>query len=295
MAAPSETRPDIASWIARLRTRGQRDRSGLFVVEGVGAFLHACDAAEVVGVAHSDVLLRASTAQRAVRRARQAGVPVERMSPEAFRALSCTQRASGVAAVVRQRWVPIEAVDPARGTCVLALERLRSPGNLGTILRTAEAAGVRTVVLLDPATDPHDPAVVRASMGALLRLELVRALPGELASWARAAGARCIGTSPRAALDHTRLPLDRPPVVLVGEERSGLAPDAERACEQVVRIPNLGRCDSLNVAVATGVVLFDLVRRAGEDPRPRDAVRLLPRALPRAVALSRASARESGG
>ncbi|MGE0706407.1 MAG: TrmH family RNA methyltransferase [Planctomycetota bacterium] len=266
---PAEPREDLAAWLRELATRGARDRAGLAVVEGIAPFLQACAAGErLEAIAWSEVLLRSSTAQKLVRLQRRAGVPTRHLRPEAFRALSRAVRASGVAAVVRQRWRPLEAVDPRAGSYAdaplwLALERVRSDGNLGTLLRTAEAVGAAGLICVGEAVDPYSLAAIRSSMGALFHLTRVRASHEALAGWLRRHGALAIAATPHGERLYCEQPLRAPVVLFLGEERRGLTPEAFACCEARVRLPVLGRGDSLNVAIAGGVLLYDLLRRLG--------------------------------
>jgi len=148
----------------------------------------------------------------------------------------------------------------------VALDGVQYPGNLGTVLRTAEAVGAEGIVLLDRTADPYDPLAVRASLGALFALPLARADFADLVDWARQHGARLVGTSPRAAIDYRAARYARPLVLVLGGERSGLAPARLDACDEVVRIPMSGRGDSLNLAVAAGLLLYEAYRAGGSDP-----------------------------
>lgn len=259
--------PELLGLVRRLQDRRAREHSGLVHVEGLAGVLRAHAAgAQFEAVLHDPVLLQSPAGQRFVRRLRAGGVPTIRVQPEVFRSASFTARASGLAAVVRQRWSSLAAADPRRGTCWLVLERVRSPGNLGTLLRTAEAAGAGGVIFLGGACDPHHPVAVRASMGALFGLSLVRARHEELGAWSAQHGLTLLATSPGAAQVHTEAPLDPPLGLLVGDERAGLSPRALELCARAVRIPVLGLGDSLNVAVAAGVVLYEVLRRRGAAP-----------------------------
>lgn len=252
----------LVALIQRLQHRWERDRSGLLHVEGIAGVLRAHAAGvPFEAVLHDPVLIRSPAAEKFVRKLRKSGVPTWRVPPETFRAASFTTRASGLAAVVRQRWTPLDQVDPGRGTCWLVLERIRSPGNLGTILRTAEAAGAGGAIFLDTRCDPHHPLAVRSSMGGVFGLELSRATPDGLARWAAARGVQLVATSPSARELHTEARLAPPVALLVGDEREGLSERARAICGSDVRIPVLGRGDSLNVAVAAGVVLYEVLRR----------------------------------
>src|SRR4029453_16108161 len=117
---------------------------------------------------------------------------------EVFQRLSRLEEPQWVGVVIRQRWTPLDAVVPERGLCWVALESIRSPGNLGTILRTCEAVGAAGLIALGMGVDPFDPSPVRASMGSIFTTMLVRANASELTLWATRAGAQLVATSPKA-------------------------------------------------------------------------------------------------
>ena len=255
-------RREWLGWIRNLGRRPERERSGLHFVEGVRSVLHARDAGiEFHTVVLSEVLLTNSFAAKRVRQMKRAGIRVERVTPEEFRSISVTERASGVAAVLKQHWTPIGEADSRRGLCWVAVGLVRSQGNLGTMIRTAEAVGAAGLIVLSRETDPYDPAVVRASMGGVFPLLFVRATVREFAAWTRAATCRVVGTSPAATTSYTEVPVESPLVVMFGEERSGLTDEERAACTHLARIPIVGRADSLNVGVAAGVVLYEILRR----------------------------------
>lgn len=149
----------------------------------------------------------------------------------------------------------------------VALDAVQDPGNLGTIIRTSDAAGGHGVVLTGQATDPYDPASVRASMGSLFAQRLARGTFAELMSWAKAQELTVVGTSGAAAKAYDdkscASTYKKPLVLLMGSEREGLSAEQQAACDLVVKIPMVGRCDSLNLAVATGIMLYEIRRRRG--------------------------------
>jgi len=257
-----DARSDLLARIIALRERGERERTGLLCVEGLRGVLRLLDAGRPVEtLVYSEVLCWHASAQKRVRLARRAGIPVARVTPEEFRSVSTTPRASGLAAIARQHWTPLERVDPRRGLCWIAVRFLRSRGNFGTLLRTAEAVGAGGVVCLGGAADPFDPSVVRASMGGVFGLEFARATLDAFAAWTRGRGCRVVGTSPTAAVAYTDVPVEPPLVILFGEERAGLTAGELAVCTHAARIPIAGRADSLNVGVAAGVILYDVLRR----------------------------------
>ena len=263
--APSR---DAAAHLARLRSlrasRVQRDRLKRFAVEGVRQFIQACDAGfDVDTLFVSPVLLQHGTARQLVRRLAADGVRGVVLTPEQFRTVSTAVHASGIAAIVRQRWTPLEdapATGPGAGW--LVIDALRSAGNLGTILRTAEATRVSGVIFASDAVDPYDPAVVRPSMGGVFHVPLIRTTPRQLGYWLAARRVDLVGLSPHAPRPWTDLPpAPGGHAIALGDERTGLSPAIQRLCDTHVRLPMPGRADSLNVAVAAGVMMYELVRR----------------------------------
>lgn len=285
---PTDNSPaSVPHTLARVRSlqrhRGSREASQTFWIEGVRQFIQAAEAGFTFDtIVHSKVLLTNGWARKWIGRLSAAGARRVGVTPEDFRGVSLTERASGVGAIVRQRWTPLDRADAARGLCWLVLENVRSPGNLGTVLRTAEATGVGGVVFLDRACDPYNVHVVRASMGGIFHLQLVRTSHGHLRRWADGRGARFLALTPHGEdlwasvssaaevnAPSTLAPASSPPAspasapvaLLIGEERKGLSPRAIAMSDEKVRLPMVGRADSLNIGVAAGVMMYELVRR----------------------------------
>jgi RNA methyltransferase, TrmH family len=245
--------------VAALRTRRARDETGRYFAEGVRFLVAAVDAAAPIeATVVVPALLKSAIGQLLVRRLRQRGIPELRVDRETFARLSSARDPQGVGVVLRQHLDPLRRVPMEHGACWLALESVQSPGNLGTLMRTSEAAGGSGVIALGPSVDPFDPNTVRATMGALFTRRLARASPTELSAWARAQGAIVIGASGDASTDYRAVRYDRPVVLVLGGERRGLSPHARGACDAVVRIPMAGRTDSLNLAVAGSILLYEV-------------------------------------
>lgn len=265
--------------IRKLRSRKEREASGLFFVEGIRAVGEAVQlGAAIETLVVAPELLRSAFGRDLVAGREAAGVPVLRLSAEAFAAISGKDGPQGLAAVVRQQWEELpEGAAPGAGhgghvpPLWIAVEAVQDPGNLGSILRTGDAVGTAGAILLGPATDPHDPACVRASMGAVFSQRLVRGDVDRFRAWARRHGLAVVGATGDAEHDYRAIdaPYRGPLVVLMGSEREGLSPAAREACDHRVRVPMTGRCDSLNLAVATAVVLYEvLARRQGRPAWP---------------------------
>jgi RNA methyltransferase, TrmH family len=251
--------------LARVRSlfrRTVRDSQGLFWIEGIRHFIQAYDARfSFDTVIYSPILLKSSLAEMLIRRLGAESVDRVRIRPEQFRPISKAERASGIGAIVRQQWTPIEHADAARGLCWIVIEDLRSPGNMGTILRTAEAVGAAGVIFIGTLCDPFDPAVLRASMGGLFHLSLVRTTRQGLQTWIQANDVQLVGLSPEAQRLWTDFPASGAIALAVGEERAGLSPELRGMCQTTVRLPMTGRADSLNAGVSAGVMMYELMRR----------------------------------
>lgn len=255
MLSGSRPAPGIEEFLD-LRRRDHRDLTGRYVIEGA-RFVHAAIRTRTAidgAVVCPDLL--GSGSRCAVDALRGRGVPVRQIARPEFEAISMAGEASGVAAIVQRHWTPLRRPMACETPVWLALGHIRSPGNLGTLLRTAAAAGVRGVILMDDATDPFHPVTVRASMGAVMSVSLSRMTPAHLAAWKRRTGTVVVGSSSSAPCDFHRLPRRRPLAIVVGCERRGMSRAQRRICDLTVSIPMAAGVDSLNVAVAAGVLLF---------------------------------------
>jgi TrmH family RNA methyltransferase len=248
--------------IRALRRRKERERAGLFYVEGIRLVGEAADVpAEVEICVVAPELLTSEFGWKTADRLVDNGATRLEVSADVFRSLSFKEGPQGIAAVVRQRWTDLEDVEPGDELCWVALDAAQDPGNMGSILRTSDAVGAAGAILIGDATDPYDPGAVRASMGAIISQRLVRARWQELADWKRRHGVHVVGTSDSAQLDYQAAQYPRPLVLLLGSEREGLEPEGVGLCDSTVRIPMVGRSDSLNLAVAAGVMLFEIFRQ----------------------------------
>ena len=250
-----------------LHARAERDRSGLFLIEGIRLLAQA-----VQHRARFDTLLVAPTllhhtfAKKLVRQIQRTGIPFHEITPEVLHSVAQADNPQGVVAVVRQDWAVLDQADPQTGLCWLAVTQVQSGGNLGTLIRTCEAVGAAGVILLSGSPDPFDPACVRASMGSLFALQYVRASVNEFVRWKERGNGVLVGTSPAAELDYQDTTYRRPTILFMGWERQGLSVEEQGLCDLMVRIPMAGRCDSLNLAVASSVMLYELFNQQRRAP-----------------------------
>ncbi len=217
----------------------------------------AADSGAIERIAYSKVLLRSPAGQRLVRQLRGGGVPETRLSPEQFRSMSTAPRASGLAALVRPTW---RSLDQLRPGALIVVRNLRSNGNLGTLIRSAEALGAGGIVCVGPSVDPWAPDVIRASMGGVFGLPIVRTSAPKFVQWARAMGVSLLAATAEGTIALGRDPLPRRVGILLGDERKGIPAEDRAWCDGSVRIPMVGAADSLNVAQAGTVLLYEASR-----------------------------------
>ena len=196
----------VLASVRELSERSVRDRKQCFWIEGIRHFVQACDARmQFEAIVESPVLNPSRLAEMLARRLAATGVPRFKVSPEQFRSV-CSGRASGIGGIVRQNWTDpgaLRLAEPEQSSHSrrdwLIILRIRSPGNLGTIMRTAEAVGMRGIVFVGNAADPFDPVALRASMGGLFHLTLMRMGLSEFRNWVRQHAIVLVGLSPEAA------------------------------------------------------------------------------------------------
>jgi RNA methyltransferase, TrmH family len=253
----------IAKRLRRLADVRHRRRDGAFVVEGIGPVWQAVDAgAAIEQLVVAPDLLGDSPAEAMVAEQEARGVRVVRLTSELFTRLSDRDGPSGLAAIVGADVRGLRDLTVPAAGFVVAVHEAANPGNVGTIVRTAEAFGAAGLVLSGSGADPYAPQAVKASMGSLFHLPMAHAERlDDVIAWAGANGIATMTTSARAdaTLDEVTL---RPPVaIMLGPERTGLS-DADLARgDHVVRIPMVGHATSLNLAVAAGILIHEVRRR----------------------------------
>lgn len=231
-------------------------------MDGARPFIAAYDAGwKFESIVLSEKLLKVPLAEMIARRLAASGVPIERVSPEDFRSVCQSARASGIGAIVSQRWSTLDQAKQHPGQGWLVIESIQAPGNLGTILRTAAAAGLRGCLFLSTTVDPFATDVLRATMGALFSLAFVRCSVAELDAWSRRESITLVGLTPEAKRLWTEMPTNSEIAIVVGNERTGLTDQMREILHTSVGIPMANKIDSINVAVAAGLAMFELVRQ----------------------------------
>jgi TrmH family RNA methyltransferase len=246
----------VRAW-RRLRRPDVARRSSQVYVEGLRAVLQALESSHRARALLVCPELARPKAVRLLERRVDGALPVYHLSREAFASLSDRDGPSGVAAIMELRVGRLLELGMGRDDVVVALWRVENPGNLGTIMRTADSFGTRAVALVDRCTNPYSPVAAKASMGALFHTPLVTCRDlSELRAWCDRRGAALVGTSARGAVQATGWEPRRPLVLLFGREGGGLSPEAVALCDYTVCIPMQGVNTSLNLATAVGILAY---------------------------------------
>ncbi len=246
-----------------LADRRHRRRESAFVVQGIQPVWQAVEAgADVEVLIVAPDLLRHPGAAAMVAAREAAGVRVARLSAELFGRIADRDGPSGLAAIVRSAPSALADLHAGAGAVFAALHQVGNPGNLGTIVRTASAAGAAGVILIGPSADPSDPAAVKASMGALFTMPVATAASAaEFLDWAAGGDLTVVAASGRASVSCWDAALSPPLALLLGSEGTGLPDDLLAAADLRVAIPMTGTVESLNLAVAAGILLYEVRRR----------------------------------
>jgi TrmH family RNA methyltransferase len=243
--------------VRALHLKKERDETGLFVAEGLKNVTEGVETGRAPKIllygpeaAEHPLLKKAAAATKA------GGGEVIEVTQEILAKVSRRDNPQAVVGVFAQDFQPLAQVVPGPAKCVVALHRVRDPGNLGTIVRTADAAGCGAVILVGECCDPYSVEAVRATMGSIFAVPIVRASEAEFAAWRAGWAGSVVGTLLSATVDHRAADYQAPVMVLMGNEQQGLPPEMAALCDVNVKIPMRGRADSLNLSVATGIMIY---------------------------------------
>jgi TrmH family RNA methyltransferase len=259
--------------IKALALKKFRDQQHAFMAEGLKLVIDALDLGWSI---RTLVFAKAGRGNAAVEkvaaRTVAAGGTVLEVSEKVLSAITRRDNPQMAVGVFAQRFTPLKDIQPKDGDVWVALDRVRDPGNLGTVIRTVDAVGARGVILVGETTDPFAVETVRATMGSIFAVPIARATPDAFLAWRKGFSGLVAGTHLKGAVDYRSIDYsNKPLVLLMGNEQQGLPDELAGACDKLLRIPQAGRADSLNLAVATGVMLFEIRRGAlklgAEDAR----------------------------
>ncbi len=250
--------------IKALALKKFRDSQNAFMAEGLKLVIDALDLGWTIRIlVFAKSGLGNAAVEKVAARAVAVGATVLEVSEKVLAAITRRDNPQMVVGVFEQRLLPLGEVRLTNGDVWVALDRVRDPGNLGTVIRTADAVGAKGVILIGETTDPFAVETVRATMGSIFAVPVARATPEAFLQWRRRFRGLVVGTHLRRAVDYRSLDYaGKSVLLLMGNEQQGLPDMLADACDTLIRIPQAGRADSLNLAVATGVALFEIRRSA---------------------------------
>ena len=248
--------------LVRLRDRRPRDEAGVFLIEGYRELHRAIGRGiRPVELYYAPEWFLGENEPALIARAEATGARIFELSKEAFAKVAYRERPDGLLAVAPQWSRELDDLPLSTPPFLLIVEAIEKPGNLGTLLRGADAAGADGVIVCDPVTDIFNPNVVRASTGALFSVPVAVAENRPTLDWLRAKGIRVVATTPGATALHSATDLRGPLALVMGSEQYGLSEFWLKESADQVRIPMAGEADSLNVAMAAIITLFEAVRQ----------------------------------
>jgi len=251
----------LVKQIRGLALSKNRKESGLFVAEGLKLVTDALDRNWPISIfVYAAKAGDQPAVERAAALARARGADILAVSDAVLGKIARRDNPQTVLGVFEQRLAPPEAIRARDSALWVGLEGVKDPGNLGTIIRTADAVGAEGVLLIGETVDPFSVEAVRATMGSIFHVPVARMSVREFLNWRSTWRGMVVGTHLSGRRDYRDVDYRRPVLLLMGNEQSGLPDSLADACDALVRIPQAGRADSLNLAVATAVMLFEIRR-----------------------------------
>lgn len=256
----SLTNPTVKD-IRALQQRKYRRETGRFVAEGLKL---VTDAVEVdwpidILVYAEKVASQPQVAQVAAKVKARGGLILQ-VSEPVLAKITHRENPQMVVGVFRQKLIRLSDIEPGGTTVWVALEGIKDPGNLGTVIRTVDSVGASGVILVGDTVDPFSIETVRATMGSIFAVPIARATVAEFLAWKAGFPGPVVGTHLAGAVDYRTLNYPEPMILLMGNEQSGLPQPVAEACDCLVKIPMAGKADSLNLAVSTGIMLYEIRR-----------------------------------
>ncbi len=245
-------------FIKKLRQKKYRDEEQLFYVEGPRIVYEAYRSGwNIDQVFYTTELITDSFTGSFIEKIQKDKIECIEVDKEVFQSFSIKDGPKGIAALIQQRNYSIEEIQKNPGLWV-ALDRVQDPGNLGSIFRTLDAVGGKGIVLIDNCVDPYDVSTIRGSMGSFFTLKNIKISSNDFINEVITQKTQVIGTSDKAEVDYQSIDYPKHIILLMGSEREGLSDLLMNVCDNLIRIPMIGSNDSLNLAVATSVCLYEI-------------------------------------
>ena len=253
--------------VVKLRDRSERDRTGDFIIEGYRELLRAADSGRLISsLFFCPEFFLGSNEPLMIDRIQKKGAQIFQCTRQVFEKISYRDRPDGLIGIAPQHHLSLAEFDTLylvgqASPFLVVAEAIEKPGNLGTILRSSDAVGLHGLIVCDRCTDLHNPNVVRASVGTLFTVPVVETKSDETIRWLKEKKIAIVAATPSAEKEFTETDLSGPIGIAVGTEQIGLSKQWMEEADVCVRIPMLGTADSLNVAMATTLLLYEALRQ----------------------------------
>jgi TrmH family RNA methyltransferase len=248
--------------VRSLREKKHRKQEGLFLAEGLRILTEARERGILPEMLFLSTDARPHELGDAlIAEVEAAGGDVIATSPDILSKISGKENSQTLVGVYKDRLTPLPALDRTKAPIWFVAQAMRDPGNLGTLMRIGDAVGAGGVILVDDCVDPFSVETVRASMGALFTQEIAVARWDEFIAWLRGGPGQLVGTSLNTDHDYQDPHYAAPTFLLIGNEARGLPDDYEQVCDLLVKIPMMGRADSLNASVAGAVIAYEVLNQ----------------------------------
>ncbi|GAB4226861.1 MAG: RNA methyltransferase [Chlamydiales bacterium] len=248
----------------KLRERRTRDQTGLFLIEGYRELSRALLGNQSIQhVFWCSEFFLGSNEIPLLQDLKQHGAHLYSCDPKVFRKLSYRDRPDGLIGIAQQKIRDLKSLKLSLNPFLVVAESIEKPGNLGTILRSSDATGVDALIVCDSCTDPFNPNVVRASVGTLFTVPVIEASSQDALQWFKNHNIKIVAATPHAESLYHQVNFNQPVVIALGTEQYGLSEQWMEQADIKVKIPMYGVADSLNVAMATTVLLYEVLRQRG--------------------------------
>lgn len=257
----STSNPLVKS-LAKLHKRSERDERGQFLIEGFRPITRALSSGfRLEELYYCPEWFLGQNEPALIEKARQAGTRLTELGKQAFARIAYRDRPEGLLAVGQQWHTTLNDLKLSERPFIIIVEAIEKPGNLGTILRSADATAAEAVIVCDPVTDLFNPNVVRASTGVMFKVPTVVTSSKQALEFCQNGSIKTLAATPHTDQLYTQADLSQPVAIVVGSEQFGLSQKMMEACDLKVKLPMLGMADSLNVSAATVVLAYEVVRQ----------------------------------
>lgn len=256
----TSTQNNLIKLARALDRKKERNQTGLFRAEGARHVKEGLD----LGWELDALLFSANVEGRPhvaelIAQALKSNSKIARVNDRLLETITHRDNAQSVVGLFKQKWSTLSEFEDAK--TIVALERIKDPGNLGTIIRTLDSIGGNSLVLLEECCDPFSVEAIRAAMGSSFCVRIAKAGIDEFLDWKKQSGRKLFGTSLKGARLHTNTNMSDKAILLMGNEQSGIDDNLAEQCDGLIKLPMAGRADSLNLAIATGICLYEIWRQ----------------------------------